>query len=136
MSDEKDVSVAELIDWLRHGSRGERRSAAGLLGRRGVGSSAAVTALAEALAEEGDDTLRRLAAAALGDIGPAATAAVPALTAAARDRLPELRRRAVLALAEIGGPGTREVLVRALTDADERVRRAATAVLSSARRAA
>jgi len=132
---EQGLSVAELVECLRQGSRGLRLSAAGALGRRGPSAASAVPALVEALADA-DGALRRMAAAALGDIGPLAAAAVPALAAAARDGAPELRRRAVLALAEIGGPGVQETLMRALSDPDDGVRRAATAVLSGGRRAA
>jgi HEAT repeat protein len=129
---DRNVTVAELIEMLRNGSLSARQSAAGLLGRCGRSALPAVPALVDALQEDG--ALARLAAAALGDIGPDAAAALPALGAAARFGKPELRRRAILALGDIGG--AEESLLRALTDVDDTVRRAASLAIGVILRAA
>jgi HEAT repeat protein len=76
-----------------------------------------------ALATEADDALvRESAAAALGAIGDAR--GLPAIIAATRDK-PNVRRRAVLALAPFDGPEVDAAIEAALEDRDWQVRQAA-----------
>jgi HEAT repeat protein len=76
-----------------------------------------------ALATEADDALvRESAAAALGAIGDAR--GLPAILVAARDK-PNVRRRAVLALAPFDGPEVEAAIEAALSDRDWQVRQAA-----------
>jgi HEAT repeat protein len=60
------------------------------------------------------DNLRESAILALGQIGPAASPAVPVLQAALGEPRPELRRRAVSALAAIATPEAVEILIELL----------------------
>ena len=76
-----------------------------------------------ALATGADDALvRESAAAALGAIGDAR--GLPAIIAATRDK-PNVRRRAVLALAPFDGPDVEAAIDAALEDRDWQVRQAA-----------
>ena len=75
------------------------------------------------LATEADDALvRESAAAALGAIGD--ERGLPAILVAVRDK-PNVRRRAVLALAPFDGPEVEAAVDAALTDRDWQVRQAA-----------
>jgi HEAT repeat protein len=75
------------------------------------------------LATEADDALvRESAAAALGAIGDAR--GLPAILAGVHDK-PNVRRRAVLALAPFDGPEVEAAIEAALTDRDWQVRQAA-----------
>jgi HEAT repeat protein len=77
----------------------------------------------ETITREHDDALcRESAVAALGAIGDPAS--LPAILAALSDR-PQVRRRAVIALAPFDGPDVDEALNKALTDRDWQVRQAA-----------
>jgi HEAT repeat protein len=79
------------------------------------------------LATSSDEALvRESAAAALGAIGD--PAGLPAVLAACGDK-PNVRRRAVLALAAFEGPEVDAALERALTDRDWQVRQAAEDIL-------
>jgi HEAT repeat protein len=76
-----------------------------------------------ALATAADDALvRESAAAALGAIGD--ERGLPAILTAVHDK-PNVRRRAVLALAPFDGPEVEAAIVAALTDRDWQVRQAA-----------
>lgn len=76
-----------------------------------------------ALATEADDALvRESAAAALGAIGD--RRGLPAILTAVHDK-PNVRRRAVLALAPFDGPEVEAAIEAALTDRDWQVRQAA-----------
>ena len=76
-----------------------------------------------ALATESDDALvRESAAAALGAIGD--RRGLPAILTAVHDK-PNVRRRAVLALAPFDGPEVEAAIEAALTDRDWQVRQAA-----------
>ncbi|HZB41720.1 MAG TPA: HEAT repeat domain-containing protein [Ilumatobacter sp.] len=76
-----------------------------------------------ALASESDDALvRESAAAALGAIGD--VRGLPAILVAVRDK-PNVRRRAVLALAPFDGPDVEAAIEAALSDRDWQVRQAA-----------
>jgi HEAT repeat protein len=76
-----------------------------------------------ALATRADDALvRESAAAALGAIGD--PRGLPAILAAVADK-PNVRRRAVLALAPVEGPEVEAAIDRALSDRDWQVRHAA-----------
>jgi HEAT repeat protein len=76
-----------------------------------------------ALATEADEALvRESAAAALGAIGDAR--GLPAILVAVHDK-PNVRRRAVLALAPFDGPEVEAAIEAALTDRDWQVRQAA-----------
>jgi len=101
----------------------ERRRAVLALGEAGSRSSAAVQALAEALADA-DPRVRFMAAAALGRIGPAAEAAVPDLLAAlddgaagneAAESLVRIGKAAVPALLEMMKTGDEKVRAQAAT---------------------
>ena len=87
-----------------------------------VGDDATLGRLIE-LASEADDALvRESAAAALGAIGDAR--GLPAILAATHDK-PNVRRRAVLALAPFDGPEVDAAIAAALEDRDWQVRQAA-----------
>jgi HEAT repeat protein len=102
-----DASVVEMAAW----ACGER-----------PGEPGVVEALAE-LATTADDALcREAAVAALGAIGD--PAGLPAILHGCRDR-PQVRRRAVLALAPFDGPEVRDALEAARHDRDWQVRQAA-----------
>ncbi len=75
-----DLTVATLVETLRKGDTGERRSAAYDLGKFGPVAAEAVPALIDALGEE-QLWLRVETAKALGKIGPAAIAAISTLKA-------------------------------------------------------
>jgi HEAT repeat protein len=79
-------------------------------------------ALAEVAAHHSDPLCRESAVAALGAIGD--PAALPVILTALGDR-PQIRRRAVLALASYEGAEVDEALARSLTDRDWQVRQAA-----------
>ena len=97
-----DVTVATLVETLRKGDTGERRSAAYDLGTFGPAAAEAVPALIDALGEE-QLWLRVETAEALGKIGPAATAAISTLTAMQDDESIGVaaKRAAIQALKDI-----------------------------------
>ncbi len=74
------VTVANLIETLKHEGLMEPRRTAQALGWFGPRAAEAVPALVEVLADE-DDWVRSAAVEALGKIGPPADAAIPALEA-------------------------------------------------------
>ncbi|MEZ5298138.1 MAG: HEAT repeat domain-containing protein [Ilumatobacteraceae bacterium] len=81
-----------------------------------------VDRLAELASGHDAPLVREAAAAALGAIGH--DAGLPAILAACDDK-PQIRRRAVLALAPFDGPEVEAAIERALTDRDWQVRQAA-----------
>jgi HEAT repeat protein len=115
--------VGELVAGLRGQDPMARRRSILALAELGAGSSAAVAALAEALADA-DGRVRFMAAAALGRIGPAAEVAVPALLAAlddvaagdtAAESLVRIGKAAVPALLEMMRTGDENARVQAAT---------------------
>jgi HEAT repeat protein len=78
---------------------------------------AAVPALIEALK---NDAAAYWACLILRDIGPDAAPAVPALVAKLKDKRPEIRREAILALAAIGSPESAARVAPLLKDPDSR----------------
>jgi HEAT repeat protein len=106
--DDADASVVEVAAW----ACGEQEQVADDVLERLIG-----------LATEADEPLvREAAAAALGAIGD--ERGLPAIVAACSDK-PNVRRRAVLALAPFEGPEVDAAIERALTDRDWQVRQAA-----------
>ena len=85
-------------------------------------AAAVVEELAGVAGSHEDPLCRESAIAALGAIGD--PAGLPAVLAGLDDR-PEIRRRAVIALAPFDGPEVEAALVRASTDRDRQVRAAA-----------
>ena len=108
--DDNDVTVVEAAAW-----------ALGELGPA-TARSGAVAALARVATGHDDALAREAAVAALGAIG--SIRGLPAILAACRDK-PQVRRRAVLALAPFEGPKVDAALSLALADADWQVRQAA-----------
>jgi HEAT repeat protein len=96
--------VPALRKWFMDGEAKERWAAAEVLGQAGPEAAAAVPDLVEALK---DKTLRGAAADALGGIGPKARSAVAALVEVLKDEEPRIRWSAAVALARLGGPGTK-----------------------------
>ena len=114
------AAVLALIEALKDGNRGVRRSAADALGSIGPATEAAVPALFEALTDD-DSDVRSNAAFALGRIGPPAE---PALGEALKDDDRNVRLYAAVALGRIG-PAAVPAFGEALTDDDSGVRRSA-----------
>ena len=122
-----DRRVVEAAAW----ACGERVSATdaadgatanGLGGAAGSGTADVVAALVEVARSHDDPLCRESAIAALGAIGdPAGLATI----LAGLDDKPEVRRRAVIALAPFDGPEVDAALLRATTDRDKQVRAAA-----------
>ena len=112
MLDDPDPDVVELAAW----ACGEQLEQA-------QQPDPATVARLSGLAIESDDALvREAAAAALGAIGD--PAGLPAILHACSDK-PQVRRRAVLALAPFEGPEVDAAIEAALTDRDWQVRQAA-----------
>jgi HEAT repeat protein len=107
-----DATVVEAAAW----ACGEQESA----------DPATLARLIELATSSADALVRESAAAALGAIGD--PAGLPAVLAACGDK-PNVRRRAVLALAAFEGPEVDAALARALTDRDWQVRQAAEDIL-------
>jgi HEAT repeat protein len=107
-----DPTVVEAAAW----ACGEQESA----------GPATLARLIELATSSADALVRESAAAALGAIGD--PAGLPAVLAACGDK-PNVRRRAVLALAAFEGPEVDAALARALTDRDWQVRQAAEDIL-------
>jgi HEAT repeat protein len=107
-----DPTVVEAAAW----ACGEQESA----------DPATLARLIELTISSADALVRESAAAALGAIGD--PAGLPAVLAACGDK-PNVRRRAVLALAAFEGPEVDAALARALTDRDWQVRQAAEDIL-------
>lgn len=106
--DDADATVVEVAAW----ACGEQETV-------DEGTLARLITLAT---ESGDALVRESAAAALGAIGD--PRGLPAIFAAVEDK-PNVRRRAVLALAPFDGPEVDAAIERALTDRDWQVRQAA-----------
>ena len=107
-----DATVVEAAAW----ACGEQESA----------DPPTLARLIELATSSADALVRESAAAALGAIGD--PAGLPAVLAACGDK-PNVRRRAVLALAAFEGPEVDAALARALTDRDWQVRQAAEDIL-------
>jgi HEAT repeat protein len=118
------AAVPALVGALRDADRDVRRAAVATLGEIGPAAAEAVPALVSAL-NDPMVGVRGGAAWALGRIGPAAAEAVPALAGALKaTTAPFVSRAAVEALGKIG-PVAVPVLVGALGNANEEVRRVA-----------
>ena len=115
--DDDDRRVVEAAAW----TCGEKVSA-GHTDGRGSGTAAVVDALAQVARSHDDPLCRESAIAALGAISH--PAGLPAILAGLDDK-PEVRRRAVIALAPFDGPEVDAALLRATTDRDRQVRTAA-----------
>ena len=114
--DDPDQRVVEAAAW----ACGEKASAAGADPVEGVPVVAALTRIARSHA---DPLCRESAVAALGAIGH--PGGLPAILAGLDDR-PEVRRRAVIALAPFDGPDVEAALDKASKDRDKQVRAAVT----------
>lgn len=112
-----DRRVVEAAAW----TCGEKISA-GHTDGCGSGTTAVVGALARVARSHDDPLCRESAIAALGAISH--PAGLPAILAGLDDK-PEVRRRAVIALAPFDGPEVDAALLRATTDRDRQVRAAA-----------
>ena len=112
-----DHRVVEAAAW----ACGEKVSA-GRTDGSGSGTATVVEALAQAARSHDDPLCRESAIAALGAISD--PAGLPAILAGLDDK-PEVRRRAVIALAPFDGPEVDAALLRATTDRDRQVRTAA-----------
>ena len=106
--DDSDTSVVEVAAW----ACGEQEHV----------DEATLSRLIVLATEAGDALVRESAAAALGAIGD--QRGLPAILAAVEDK-PNVRRRAVLALAPFDGPEVDAAIEKALTDRDWQVRQAA-----------
>lgn len=118
-----DHRVVEAAAW----ACGEKVSAsgdasAGSTGARGSETAEVVEALVRVARSHTDALCRESAIAALGAISD--PAGLPAILAGLDDK-PEVRRRAVIALAPFDGPEVDAALLRASTDRDKQVRAAA-----------
>ena len=118
-----DRRVVEAAAW----TCGEKISAghvtsAGHADERGSETSAVVGALARVARSHDDPLCRESAIAALGAISH--PAGLPTILAGLDDK-PEVRRRAVIALAPFDGPEVDAALLRAAADRDKQVRAAA-----------
>ena len=113
-----DRRVVEAAAW----TCGEKVSA-GHSGGPGSDTTAVVDALARVARSHDDPLCRESAIAALGAISH--PAGLPAILAGLDDK-PEVRRRAVIALAPFDGPEVDAALLRATGDRDRQVRTAAT----------
>ncbi len=112
--DDPDQRVVEVAAW----TCGEKISAAGADPVKGAPVVAALTRIARSHA---DPLCRESAVAALGAIGH--PGGLPAILAGLDDR-PEVRRRAVIALAPFDGPDVEAALDKASRDRDKQVRAA------------
>ena len=126
-----DVGAAAAADLLAHDDRrvveaaawtcGEKLSAPGARASRAE-TTAVVGALVRVAGSHEDPLCRESAIAALG--AAAHPAGLPAILAGLDDK-PEVRRRAVIALAPFDGPEVDAALLRAAADRDKQVRAAA-----------
>ena len=116
--DDHDRRVVEVAAW----ACGERISASAPPDADSGDVAAVVDSLARVAGSHEDPLCRESAIAALGAIGD--PAGLPAVLAGLDDK-PEVRRRAVIALAPFDGPEVDSALVRAGTDRDKQVRAAA-----------
>jgi HEAT repeat protein len=98
---DKDHTVAELIDQLRSADAPTRMTAAQLLANKGPDARPAAPALIACL-DDADADVRNNAAKALGWVGD--PAALPALRAHSGDKSALVRGKIGLALAELGSP--------------------------------
>lgn len=126
-----DISAAAAADRLVDDDRRVVEAAAWTCGEKvsasrtdawGSGTAAVVGALAQVARSHDDPLCRESAIAALGAISD--PAGLPAILAGLDDK-PEVRRRAVIALAPFDGPEVDTALLRATTDRDRQVRTAA-----------
>ena len=126
-----DISTAAAADRLADDDRRVVEAAAWTCGEKvsaghthasGSGTAAVVDALAQVARSHDDPLCRESAIAALGAISD--PAGLPAILAGLDDK-PEVRRRAVIALAPFDGPEVDAALLRATTDRDRQVRTAA-----------
>ena len=120
--DDDDLRVVEAAAW----TCGEKASDAAAAP---ADSMVVVEALARVAGSHEDPLCRESAIAALGAI--AHPAGLPAILAGLDDR-PEVRRRAVIALAPFDGPEVETALDRASSDRDKQVRAAAAELRSPA----
>lgn len=119
-----DHRVVEAAAWAcgEKISASENASAAGRTDASGSETAAVVEALVRVARSHTDGLCRESAIAALGAISD--PAGLPAILAGLDDK-PEIRRRAVIALAPFDGPEVEAALLRASTDRDKQVRAAA-----------
>lgn len=108
-----------------------RNTAAYALGQIGANSPEAVAALIDLLKNDPEREARRSAAAALGALGPAAKPAIPALRAALQGDGKGGWWVVADALGKIGGAEVVPVLIEALENPDDDVRRTATRALGN-----
>jgi HEAT repeat protein len=101
-----------------------RSTAVHALGDIGANSPETITALIDILKKEPHREARRSAAWALGEIGPLAKAAIPALREAVKGDGQRGWYLAADALGKIGGAEVVPILIEALTNPDEDIRRA------------
>jgi HEAT repeat protein len=132
-----DISGAAVADRLVDDDRRVVEAAAWACGEKvsagrtdisGSGTAAVVDALAQVARSHDDPLCRESAIAALGAISD--PAGLPAVLAGLDDK-PEVRRRAVIALAPFDGPEVDAALLRATTDRDRQVRTAAAELRSA-----
>jgi len=119
------VAEPQLLAALKHVDGQVRVNSAAALGQVGANSPESVTALIELLKNDPEREARRSAAGALGAIGPQAKAAVPALRVALKGDGQGGWWVVADALARIGGEEVVPVLVEALANPDEGIRRTA-----------
>ena len=119
-----------LLSMLRDDDPRVVETAAWACGEREPPEPGAVDALSLVASDADDAMAREAAVAALGAIGD--PAGLPAVLHGCTDR-PNVRRRAVLALAPFDGPEVLAALERARTDRDWQVRQAAEDLLEIAR---
>jgi HEAT repeat protein len=115
----RDVAI---VDLLRDPDASVVEMAAWACGERVPAEAGVVAALAQTATDAHDPLCREAAVAALGALGD--PAGLPAILQGCRDR-PQIRRRAVLALAPFDGPEVRQALEAARNDRDWQVRQAA-----------
>ncbi len=116
-------SVPYLIDFLSDPSPQIRERAASWIGQPDHPGAPAVGAL-RPLLRDADDHVRESTLLAIMRIGPEARAALPELRrSCAADRKPHLRTLAVLAVDSIGDDEGAPILISALADPDETVRK-------------
>ncbi len=108
-----------------------RLAAADALGGMGARAAVTVPALAEALFDRDDWSVRRSAAFALARIGPPAAAVIPQLLTALKQEDVVVRRSTAAALGNIGAPAAAASpeLIALLSDADAEVRRSVVVAL-------
>ncbi|MGI9091039.1 MAG: HEAT repeat domain-containing protein [Gemmatimonadaceae bacterium] len=127
-------SVTDRSRALYSSDSATRFHAAAVLASTAPTSDQAVELILSALEDDRLAALYDTLARAISRLGSRAAPAVPRLGIQSRDRHPEVRRNAIIALGQIGGavPATVPVLAKALSDPDHEVRIAAVAALRSA----